>query len=178
MERITQDFNRLFKEYHQRSFLFARSFVHVNEVAEDIASDALIVLWERTRIEVVESPKSFLFRVIKNKALDYLKHQKIHRKLISSIDDWDGIDLQLRIDTLEKMDEEFLFFKEIQEITQRALDSLPKKTREVFVLSRQQQLSGKEIAEQLGITVKGVEYHITKTLRVLKINLKDYLNVL
>lgn len=62
MERITQDFNQLFKEYHRRSFLFAKSFVHVNEVAEDIASDALIVLWERTRIEVVDSPITVITR--------------------------------------------------------------------------------------------------------------------
>lgn len=175
MEHVIQNFNELFKEHHQRCFLFARSFVQLNEVAEDIASEALLVLWERMKTEVVQSPKSFLFRVIKNKALDYLKHQKIHRRVVESLDDWDGKELQLRIDTLDRMDEYVIFSKEINEITRKTLDCLPEKTREVFVLSRQQQLSGKKIAEELGISVKGVEYHITKALRMLTVTLKDYL---
>lgn len=177
MEGVTQNFNQLYKEYHNRSFLFARSLVHVNEIAEDITSEALIVLWERIKIDTVLSPKSFLFRVIKNKALDYLKHQKVRRRIVESLDDWDGKELQLRIDSLEKMDEDIIFSKEIKEIVLRSLDSLPERTREVFVLSREHQQSGKEIAEQLGITVKGVEYHMTKTLKTLSFSLKDYLVV-
>jgi RNA polymerase sigma-70 factor (ECF subfamily) len=177
MERAVQNFNQLFKEYHNPSFLFAKSFVQVSEVAEDIVSEALMVMWERMQIEEVLLPKSFLFKVIKNKALDHLKHQKVRRKVVESIDDWDGRELQLRIETLEKMDEEIILAKEIREIALATLEYLPSKTKEVFVLSRHQQLSGKEIAEQLGITVKGVEYHMTKALKMLSVSLRDYLVV-
>lgn len=173
--QVIQNFNELFKEYHQRSFLFARSLVHINEVAEDIASEALIVLWERMNVEIVQSPKSFLFRVVKNKALDYLKHQKVLKRFVESIDEWNGKQLQQHMNTLDKRDEEVLFSKEIKEIAAKTLECLPKKTREVFVLSRHQHLCGKKIAEELGITVKGVEYHITKALKVMTVNLKDYI---
>jgi len=55
------------------------------------------------------------------------------------------------------------------------LDTMPIKTREVFELSRHQFISGKDIARQMGISLKGVEYHITKALKVLTVNLKDYM---
>ncbi|SMC91921.1 RNA polymerase sigma-70 factor [Pedobacter nyackensis] len=177
MEILKQSFAQLFKNYHHRSVLFAKSFVRLDEVAEDIASDALCILWERMKKEEVLSVKSFLFRVIKNKSLDYLKHQKVTRKVIESIEDWESRDLQLRIDTLESMHEDEMLTKEITEIAHRTLQALPEKTRQVFLMSRQENLSGKEIAQQLDISVKGVEYHMSKALKVLSVNLKDYLSV-
>lgn len=175
MKQIAQHFDQLFKEYHQRSFLFAKSFVHIDAVAEDITADALLATWERMQAETLLSPKCFLLRVIKNKALDYLKHQRIHRQLIEPLDNWDEWELQLRIDSLNEINEERVFLQEIKTITQQTLDAMPLKTRAVFELSRQQYISGKDIAQQLGISLKGVEYHITKALKVLTINLKDYM---
>ncbi|MNT06240.1 Sigma-70, region 4 [compost metagenome] len=83
--------------------------------------------------------------------------------------------MQLRIDSLNEINEERVFLQEIKTITQQTLDAMPLKTRAVFELSRQQYISGKDIAQQLGISLKGVEYHITKVLKVLTINLKDYM---
>ena len=175
MKQIVQHFDQLFKEYHYRSFLFAKSFVHVDAVAEDITADALLATWERMQEETLLSPKCFLLRVIKNKALDYLKHQRIHRQLIEPLDNWDERELQVRIDCLNEINEGQIFLKEIQQITQQTLDTMPLKTREVFELSRQQYISGKDIAQQMGISLKGVEYHITKVLKVLNNSLKDYM---
>ncbi len=174
MKQLAQHFDQLFKEYHQQSFLFAKSFVHIDAVAEDITADSLLATWERMQVETLLSPKCFLLRVIKNKALDYLKHQRIHRQLIEPLDNCDERELQLRIDGLNELNEGRIFFKEIQKITAQTLEQMPTKTREVFELSRHQYISGKEIAQQMGISVKGVEYHITKALKVLTVNLKDY----
>ena len=63
---------------------------------------------------------------------------------------------------------------EIQALVQRALAALPVQTREVLLRSRYHSQSNKEIAAALGISVKAVEYHITKALRVLRVVLKDY----
>jgi len=175
MKQIVQHFDQLFKEYHYRSFLFAKSFVHIDAVAEDITADALMVTWLRMQEEMLLSPKSFLLRVIRNKALDYLKHQRIHRQLIEPLDNWDEREMQLRIDYPNKVNEEQIFLKEIKEITQQTLATMPLKTKAVFELSRQHDVSGKEIALQMGISLKGVEYHITKALKVLTVSLKDYM---
>ncbi|MCS4226620.1 RNA polymerase sigma-70 factor [Sphingobacterium sp. BIGb0165] len=175
MKQIADNFDQLFKAYHYRSFLFAKSFVHIDVVAEDITADALMITWIRMQEENLLSPKSFLLRVIRNKALDYLKHQRIHRQLIESLDNWDEWEQQLRIDNSNEVNDGQIFLKEIKQITQQTLDTMPMKTREVFELSRLSYVSGKEIAQQLGISLKGVEYHITKALKVLTVNLKEYM---
>lgn len=64
---------------------------------------------------------------------------------------------------------------EIQTIIHNTLQSLPEQTRRIFEMSRFENKTVKEIAEETNITAKGVEYHITKALKVLRINLKDYL---
>jgi RNA polymerase sigma-70 factor (ECF subfamily) len=68
-----------------------------------------------------------------------------------------------------------IFFREIEEIYYSSLESLPESCREIFLLSRKEGLSNKEIAEKLDISVRTVENQIYRALKVLKTNLKDYL---
>lgn len=67
-----------------------------------------------------------------------------------------------------------LLSDEIQALVQKALRSMPEQTRNILLRSRYQLQSNKEIAEQLGVSVKAVEYHITRALKILRIVLKDY----
>ena len=71
--------------------------------------------------------------------------------------------------------QEEIFSHEIQTIIHNTLQSLPEQTRRIFEMSRFENKTVKEIAEETNITAKGVEYHITKALKVLRIKLKDYL---
>ena len=70
---------------------------------------------------------------------------------------------------------EELFTAEAQEIVNKTLATLPEQTRRIFIMSRYENKPYKEIAETLGMTTKGVEYHITQALKKLHINLKDYI---
>lgn len=70
-----------------------------------------------------------------------------------------------------------LFNAEAMEIVNRTLAKLPARTREIFIMSRMKNMSHKEIAAKLDITTKGVEFHISKALKELRISLKDYLPV-
>ena len=87
------------------------------------------------------------------------------------LEEWE---LQLKITSLEVCNPNMLMSHEIQALVQRALAALPVQTREVLLRSRYHSQSNKEIAAALGISVKAVEYHITKALRVLRVVLKDY----
>ena len=89
--------------------------------------------------------------------------------------EWQQRELAIRISTLEGCNPEDIFSVEIQTILNRTLEELPEQTRNVFKMSRFEQKSGKEIAQSLGITVKGVDYHIAKALKALRVSLKDYL---
>lgn len=84
-------------------------------------------------------------------------------------------ELNTRISTLEACEPDDLFNHEVQNIVGAVLSKLPKNTRKVFTLSRYENKSHKEIAAELNISTKGVEFHITKVNRLLRQALKDYL---
>ncbi len=169
------NFNRIYEEYYKKAFLFVKSYVHDDFVSEDIVSEAMIKLWGKMKERPVESVQPYLFTILKNSALDHLKHETVRKTAYKSINEMLKLELKLRISVLESRDPDKLFSSEIQEIVQSTLASLPEKTREVFMMSRFQYKTNKEIADLFGITVKGVDYHISGTIRELKIALKDYL---
>jgi RNA polymerase sigma-70 factor, ECF subfamily len=168
-------FNALYTQYYRKAFLFTKSFVHDEAIAEDIASDGLIKLWEKLKEKDIEHPAALLLAILKNKALDCLKHQAIKEEVLHTLSDLNQHELEIRISTLQACDPEEIFSEEIRQIISKTLDRLPEQTRKAFIMSRFQHKTNKEIAEVLGISIKGVEYHITKALKQLRINLKDYL---
>lgn len=168
-------FSEIYTNYYKRSFLFVKSYVRDDMVAEDIVSEALIKLWETSRQETVEYPLSLLLSILKNGALNYLKHQDVRKAAMESISSKMIRDLDYRITTLQACDPQEIFSSEILQIIQDTLQALPEQTRRVFEMSRYESLSVKEIAEALLLSPKSVEYHITKSLKVLRIALKDYL---
>lgn len=170
-------FSDIYTSYYKRAFLFVKSYVRDDMVAEDIVSEALINLWETAKKETVEHPLSLLLIMLKNGALNYLKHQDVRQSAMDSISSKMIRDLNYRITTLQACDPEEIFSSEIVQIIQDTLESLPEQTRRVFEMSRYEYRSVKEIAEELSITPKGVEYHITKSLKELRIALKEYLPV-
>ena len=162
-------FSFIYTSYYKKAFSFAKSYVHDEAVAEDIASEALIALWEKTEITSVEEIAPLLFTILKHKALDWLKHEQVRMTAFETFADWQSRELSLRISSLEACSPDGIFSNEIGRI------QLPEQTRQAFVLSRFKDKSNREIAEALGISVKGVEYHISKALKVLRVALKDYL---
>lgn len=173
----TISFNEIYAAYHRKSFLYARSYVLDDLVAEDIASESLIKLWERLKEEPIEDKYvgPLLFVILKNKALDFLKHEEVKRRAFESMADWQQQEISIRIATLEGSDPDEIFSEEVERIIHETLKSLPEQTQEIFRLSRFENLSNKDIAQQMGLSVKSVEYHISKTLKVLRVALKDYL---
>lgn len=85
--------------------------------------------------------------------------------------------MDYRISSLKAFDPEEVFSSEITEIVRKALESLPEQTRRIFEMSRYEQMSVKEIAERTSLSAKSVEYHITRSLKVLRVALKDYLPI-
>lgn len=171
----SSNFNKFYTLYYNRCFLFAKSYVHNDLVAEDIASESLIKLWELSENESIENPSRLLYVVLKNKALDYLKHEKIKQKTLETISVDATRELEIRISTLEASNPDKIFGKDVQEIFQKAISSLPKQTRMIFEMYRFDNISKKEIADYYSISVKGVDYHISKAQSILKENLKDYI---
>lgn len=169
------NFNEIYTAYYRKSYLYVKSYVHDDMAAEDIATEALIKLWELMKQETVDPIRPFLFTILKNHSLDYLKHLTIKRGVHDAITKALNRELEIRTTTLEASDPNDVFSAEVQQIIKATLNSLPERTREIFIMSRFGNKPHKEIAELYHISVKGIDYHIMQSVKELRSALKDYL---
>ncbi|MCC8187158.1 MAG: RNA polymerase sigma-70 factor [Bacteroides sp.] len=171
-----KNFSVFFQENRERFLTFTYSYVRDQADAEDILMDSMVALWEnRNRWDHHANLHTIFLTIIKNKALNYLAHQQVKIHAAQEITSHQQRELNLRIATLEACDPDLIFDRDIQELLQQALNKLPKQSREIFLLSRFHHLTNKEIAQQLGLSVKSVEFHMTRSLKILRLELKDYL---
>jgi RNA polymerase sigma-70 factor (ECF subfamily) len=169
------NFADFYKKYYRKAFLFAKSYVHDHWDAEDIASEALIHFREIREQHEINHPLTFLLAIVKNKSIDYLRHELTRQEALATMSDTGLREINTRIITLEAFQPEEVYSEEIRTIVENTLNSLPAKTKEIFLMSRFRDMSKKEIASALGLTPKGVEYHLSVALKKLRITLKDYL---
>jgi RNA polymerase sigma-70 factor (ECF subfamily) len=139
--------------------------------AEEMVQGAFIAVWERhDTLEVHTSIKSYLYRAVHNSCLNRVKHLKVRQKHEE--------DVKYQADATQSDASNEMVERELDAIMANAIDALPTQCRQVFRLSRFENLTYAEIAQQLGISVKTVENHMVKALRVLREKLKDYLPVI
>lgn len=175
MDRLdTLNFKDIYILHYDRCFLFTKSYVHDDQAAEDITSESLIKLWELSKEREIENPLRLLYTILKNKSLDYLRHERVKNEALESMSARARRELEIRISTLEAGNPDKIFAGDIQEILRATILGLPGQTREVFEMHRFKNMSKKEIADHFNISVKGVDYHISRSLAALKESLKDY----
>lgn len=172
-------FNKIFNAYYHRLRLFAVSYVRDEFTAEDIVNESLATLWEkRQELEDHTNIPALLLTIVKNKALNIISRDQMKHSVQGEMQDITMRELQLRIADLQACDPEEIFVSEVRTIVDGTLQRVSTQTRHVFILSRYNGKSNKEIAEMLNITTKGVEFHISKVLKMLRVSLKDYLCVI
>ncbi|MBN1767694.1 MAG: RNA polymerase sigma-70 factor [Prolixibacteraceae bacterium] len=166
-----QVFEVFFKTYYERLCNYANTILNDMDEAEEMVQGAFLAMWEkRETIEVHSSLKSYLYRAVYNSSLNHIKHLKVRQKY----DNWHQHNATLEHNSAS----ESLIAYELDAIAQNAINNLPPQCQNVFKLSRFENLSYAEIAEQMGISVKTVENHMIKALKVLREKLKDYLPLL
>lgn len=169
-------FTRFFQENQARFLSFSYSYIRDKAEAEDILMESMITLWEnRDKWEKDSNLQALLLTIIKNKAFNYLAHEQVRLRAEEDINTHRQRELDLRISTLEACEPDMIFNSEIQHIVDKALAQMPEQSRHIFILSRYQHTPNRVIAEQLNISIKSVEFHITKALKILRTALKDYL---
>lgn len=178
LERLKNDdeaaFKVLFNEFYSKLYYFVLEFVPLKDIAENIVQDTLVTLWnKRTQLKDDSNLTSYLFTVAKNNALKRLREKKYSQNLFSNTIDVGELDLN--VETLSTVDTSVCAFMDIDQIIQETLASLPPQCRKVFELSRFQEMKNREIAEELNISIKTVEAHISKGIKIFKVALKDYL---
>src|SRR5690606_11564606 len=145
-------------------------FLRDVEDAEEVVQSTFLLVWEkRETLEIRTSAKSYLYAMVRNACLNVLKHQKIRQR-------HEAEEKALGERSRDSL-HETVAGKELEYRIQEAVEQLPEQCRMVFKLSRFEELKYSEIAEQLNISVKTVENHMGKALRVMREQLKDFLPI-
>jgi len=161
-------FEMIFKTYYQPLCRYAYSFLQDKEEAEEVVQSSFINVWEkRNSIAIETSLKSYLYRMVRNACLNVIKHDKIKQQHVAH-------ELAVTEATYESVAQK-VYATELESKITEAIKTLPEQCRIVFQLSRFEELKYQEIADQLQISVKTVENHMGKALRLMREQLKEYL---
>lgn len=154
-------FQQLFDSYFQSLVTYAFRFVNDWQAAEDITQDVFMALWvKKEDIDFDEPVKPYLYRAVYNRSINYLNSALMQKR----IEGVDTIDELINQEILSYNQHDALLLKEITAEIHNFVETLPPQCRNVYKLSREENLKNKEIAARLDISEKAVEKHITKAL--------------
>jgi len=160
----------LFEEYYLSVCQTIQRFIRDKGTVEDLAQEVFLQFWnKRQQINITSSLPAYLRRMAVNEALGYLRRHKR--------EDERELTPEMMPGQEDSAEEEYLQ-QELEERVRAAINELPPKCRAVFQLSRFEELTYKEIAERMDISVKTVENQMSKALRVLRGRLRHYLHLL
>ena len=167
------EFSELYLTYYPKLVRFAKEFVILEEDAENITQDVFTDLWEKRHlIDHVENMNAYLFRLVRNRCLDHLKHKIYEQKYTEHMQGTFEIELNLKLQSLDRFDScTASEGKDMEVLIRAAINSLPERCRQIFLLSRIDNLKYREISERLGLSVNTVECQMGIALKKLRAKL-------
>lgn len=162
-------FDILFIRYYPLLCAYAKQFVDFDD-GQEIVQDVMVWFWENSSMQVIESsPKNYLFRAVKNRCLTLINRNELKQRVVSSM--YENQQSQYE-------DPDFYIVEELTRNIENALSRLPETYREAFEMNRFQNMTYNEIAQKLNVSSKTVDYRIQQALKLLRVELKDYLPLL
>lgn len=160
-------FELFFKENFKALNSYAFTILKDEEMAEEMVQNVFCKLWEKkAQLDKIESAKGYLYRAVHNESLNYLKHLKVR----------DGYEkfAKNNSSTIEDASSK-LAHNELTTKLHNAMNELPEQCRTIFQMSRFEELKYREIAQELGLSVKTIENQMGKALKILRAKLADFL---
>lgn len=162
-------FDFVFNEYYSSLSRFSYSFVKDQDKAESLVQEVLIKLWEkRENLTNVDNLLSYLMGMVRNQSIDYLRKEKADSRVY----------LNIRPATSANTTDDEISKNEFEKILLESILKLPERCKIAFELSRFDGFTNKEIAQKMEISVKGVEALIGRALKLLRMELKEFLPIL
>lgn len=171
------EFNDLYENYRDMYVNIANSYIHQFSTAEDIVNESFVKLWEKREEIRTGNYESYMFRVVTNRCLDYMKLQKAKERNLEQMQDQGKALIDFEISSLEHYNPSELFKSEVLNLLRKSVGRMPDSTRKIFIASRYEGLTYEKIAEKFGITVRKVTAEIQAALSFLRNDLRDYLPV-
>jgi RNA polymerase sigma-70 factor (ECF subfamily) len=174
VELLKQGKDRAFDELYFRYRDLLVRFVYVRmksvPVSEEIVQEVFTTIWERRKTLVIQKKFSaYMYTSVRYVTLDYIKSNTLTDQFIKEVFDRNTV-----IENSNNTTEEAIYHDELQELVDKAASLLPKKAKEVFILSRIKQYTNKEIAEELNVSHETVKYHITYALKFMRSYLGEF----
>ena len=164
-EGSEEAFNELFDFYGKKIFSFSQSYLRDSNEAEEIVQEVFLKLWKaRNELVAGRSFDSYIFTIAKNAILNTIRKSKNEQLYLSYAKMNQGRDVLL---------EEEIDFRELEKAYRLSIEKLSPKRKEIFILSREKNLTNTEIASELGISVKTVENQMTSALADIRRNLQS-----
>lgn len=164
-----QAFELLFRKYYLKLRSFVNKFLHDQEEAEEIVEEVFVRIWEnRQSIDPDNSLVSYMFKTAQNLSLNAIRKKKTISRSIEV--------LQAEYaDNIYSYSSEDHHVFELEANIASAIEKIPARSKEVFMLSRMSGLKYDQIAHKLNISIRTVEVHISKALKILRVQLRDFL---
>ncbi|NEW83410.1 MAG: RNA polymerase sigma-70 factor [Mariniphaga sp.] len=168
-------FEEIYNDFFGVMYHLSVQYLHDPKASEEIVQDTFMKLWEiRETLNEQFNIRNFLYTITKNNCLNYLRNQKIALKHHQNIK---YLEIHFNYEALERLGS-YMEFEELREKIDSAIAALPDDLRETFLLSRFEELHYKEIADKQSISIKTVEARMSKALRILRFELKDYVTLI
>ena len=168
-------FESIFKCWYEPLVHFADEYLSDLESARNIVQNIFMKLWEKHALVDPDSNlRSYLYIATRNACLSHLRHLRVENAYFEK-SLRNSEDQQLNYDALEELNIDQIDFSKLEKLIQDTINSLPERCREVFLMSRYEEMKNKEIAEKLQISVKAVEANITRAITKLRENTREYL---
>lgn len=156
-------FTEIYNRYWKRLIALAYSHTKDKFLAEEIVQEVFLSLWKRKDTLAIRSLDSYLATAIKFSVFKHFSSSNRQARIVESITGHTGYYLP----------DELLEAKFLEEYINQIVEQLPEKCKLVYMYSRNQEMSVKEIAAEMNIAEKTVEAHLTKALKTLRLNLKE-----
>lgn len=159
-------FDTLFMRYYPLLCAYAKQFVDFAD-GQEIVQDVMVWFWENSSMQVIESsPKNYLFKAVKNRCLTLINRNELKERIVNSMYENQQSHYE---------DPDFYVVEELIQNIEAALSRLPETYLQAFEMNRYQNMTYNEIAQQLNVSPKTVDYRIQQALKQLRVELKDYL---
>jgi RNA polymerase sigma-70 factor (family 1) len=162
-------FDEIFEKYWGKLYKQAYSKLQSKELAEETVQDLFLTLWEKRSTLLINSLESYLAVSLRNRCIDLIRSRITRDKYWEYYKNYIPQSIENTHETI--------FCNDLQNKLEEGLQTLPEKSRKVFQLSRLEGKSVPEIAKTLSLSEKTIEYYITKSVKTLKVYLKDFVFV-
>lgn len=165
-------FKKVYFKYYDMLFHLCMEYTQSVHIAQEFVQDTFLKLWEiRTKINAETNMGNFLYTIAKNKCLNYLRDQQT---ILRAQKNRDYLEKQLSIEALHEVGDQWIQFRELKVLIEKTIEEMPEDIKQIFIMSRFEEMKYKEIAEKLNISVKTVESKISKALTILRKVIEDY----